>query len=1337
MSSAKELEAIKRLQEKDLATEPKPIEDFDITEEYNPEIDNEVTQLTAALAGVVSGVFKIPEGIVSLGAELIDLGLDTNTAASVEQFFDKINPFEEIAEQKAAGKITQALTQVVSLGTVGAKIATGLANKAIKAKRAGKYLNLKSPNVSKGIAKAKKENLLSGKQKFAAVAVGGAAGETLVADVEDIGTFGDVFEGGPTELDRDVTSGREDAQRKILNRLKFGSESLVATSFIYGTFKAGKLLATRGKQLAFSDKKIERTLSRFGGFFRPRGDAPEEVFLARVREKGKEMADTNFAMEQVKRIDKEVDKMFPGIKSFVDKSNDKNRNEFFKDINDLLFSGDLKAKIPSDAYNRFIKRATKFNASDESIDVILTGVNNVRKRFDELLDTTAKGPVGVTTIKKLQTNLRELMGDRVKQYIGTTYRIFQNQNFGFYTRYKPTDEVVNRAKRLFMRYAAKNKNPITDQQAENMVNEILEQAKQYNPKTKLPTFTYENLTAGADSPENIKTFAQTLKRELPDGKEELQVIGKGSKIFRELFGEIDDARYSIYEGVSRLSGIARKNELFDEILTIDDALKAARTPETPPGQRGFFFSSKLEAQQNFGGVPRSDIVKIDEYVEEYFKDGVLLNRLQGQYTTRDIAEAFSNTAKVSEFMRGESGGALGRFASWTWRNLLLTPKAGSQFAKTVLSVPTHVRNFLSSSAFSLANGTIFVDPRVYARAMKEAAKVVQVGLRKPEAMEKYREYLRLGIVNTNVRMGDLKNLMRDAKINEVGNVATDSILKPMLEKFGKIGEGLGRTTKATAQKFQDIYVAEDDFWKIINYEVELQKRINAYEKSGMKIGPNAIQEIKRETAEIVKNTIPNYAYVGAFVRAMRVTPFGNFMSWPSEIFRTGYGIIRQGLKDIKDPVTGSMNYYKSTSPTKSIGLQRLLGATIAFGVLPYTIVKGVQAMQGVSDEEAEAGKDFVAPWSKDSQLLWFKDPKTGDLFYSDWSSNNVYDTLTRPAMTILNAVQQGIEDEEVLLKGLEKGIVKAAAETANPFIGESIFTEAVADIIAREGRTRDGKVLYTENTPRGERYARIFRHLAQTQLPQYKQFVRVYDSATGKPDRNGDVISVPKQIAGIFGFRMIKVKPERALNFYITDFVKGEEDARLEFTGRDKGVLRPGKTSRDIIERYFVANKILFDTHKKMRRHLINAEKLGTKKDDIFEVFRKRGRKKDFNYLTENIFDPYYPSKGLRQKFEEITPPGKVNPFPQAEPVLDRMFEAFSKKNLSDPDFGFKLEDFLPKQQPSLDQGRVQPTPQPNPAVVTPPVQPAVAAQSGLTPTEEALLSPSEKAIRLRQRGLG
>ena len=69
------------------------------------EQDNETSWYKSFGAGLVSGLIKIPEGVVSLGAELVDLGADSDTAADVEQFFDKINPFEEIAEQRAAGKI--------------------------------------------------------------------------------------------------------------------------------------------------------------------------------------------------------------------------------------------------------------------------------------------------------------------------------------------------------------------------------------------------------------------------------------------------------------------------------------------------------------------------------------------------------------------------------------------------------------------------------------------------------------------------------------------------------------------------------------------------------------------------------------------------------------------------------------------------------------------------------------------------------------------------------------------------------------------------------------------------------------------------------------------------------------------------------------------------------------------------------------------------------------------------------------------------------------------------------------------------------------------------------
>ena len=70
------------------------------------EENNDTSWYTAGAAGIASGIIKVPEGIVSLAAELIDLGADSNTAAKVEQFFDTLNPFEEIAEkQNGAGKI--------------------------------------------------------------------------------------------------------------------------------------------------------------------------------------------------------------------------------------------------------------------------------------------------------------------------------------------------------------------------------------------------------------------------------------------------------------------------------------------------------------------------------------------------------------------------------------------------------------------------------------------------------------------------------------------------------------------------------------------------------------------------------------------------------------------------------------------------------------------------------------------------------------------------------------------------------------------------------------------------------------------------------------------------------------------------------------------------------------------------------------------------------------------------------------------------------------------------------------------------------------------------------
>tara|TARA_R100000750_G_scaffold51817_1_gene36948 strand:- start:263 stop:475 length:213 start_codon:yes stop_codon:yes gene_type:complete len=60
---------------------------------YNPVLDHELHSGTsnteAALSGIASGLIKIPEGFVSLGAELIDLGLIPRLLLKLKNFLIK------------------------------------------------------------------------------------------------------------------------------------------------------------------------------------------------------------------------------------------------------------------------------------------------------------------------------------------------------------------------------------------------------------------------------------------------------------------------------------------------------------------------------------------------------------------------------------------------------------------------------------------------------------------------------------------------------------------------------------------------------------------------------------------------------------------------------------------------------------------------------------------------------------------------------------------------------------------------------------------------------------------------------------------------------------------------------------------------------------------------------------------------------------------------------------------------------------------------------------------------------------------------------------------------
>ena len=137
--------------------------------------------------------------------------------------------------------------------------------------------------------------------------MGGGVTGGLVADTEDIGTFGDwLFEPGHySSLDRtQKETSSDDAIRKLQNRLKLGGEmAFPITPFFYGAGKFGSWAAKHGKAAAYSIKATERWADKWiMKPFRARGDRPKEIFRGVQRLEGKQAVARNMAQELNRRI---------------------------------------------------------------------------------------------------------------------------------------------------------------------------------------------------------------------------------------------------------------------------------------------------------------------------------------------------------------------------------------------------------------------------------------------------------------------------------------------------------------------------------------------------------------------------------------------------------------------------------------------------------------------------------------------------------------------------------------------------------------------------------------------------------------------------------------------------------------------------------------------------------------------------------------------------------------------------------------------------------------------------------------------------------------------------
>jgi len=77
---------------------------------------NKIGTFESVISGIASGFIQIPKGLFSLGATLLDLGVDSGKAAAVEAWFDDLTEWDEKAEATAAGKITDSNVPILLVG---------------------------------------------------------------------------------------------------------------------------------------------------------------------------------------------------------------------------------------------------------------------------------------------------------------------------------------------------------------------------------------------------------------------------------------------------------------------------------------------------------------------------------------------------------------------------------------------------------------------------------------------------------------------------------------------------------------------------------------------------------------------------------------------------------------------------------------------------------------------------------------------------------------------------------------------------------------------------------------------------------------------------------------------------------------------------------------------------------------------------------------------------------------------------------------------------------------------------------------------------------------------
>jgi hypothetical protein len=926
---------------------------------------------------------------------------------------------------------------------------------------------------------------------------------------------------------------------------------------------------------------------------------------------------------------------------------------------------------------------------------------------------------------------------KISDFVDSGAKIFNDQTIGKLKIYPASRPVMNEITNEIARATKTLGVNLPETEIDRIINRIYNNAtleKGFNLKQKsgiyfkdLPNLFKDSLAGAIDDVSKLTTYQKdklTGKRIggnlsdikdviLPDGS-----VFKRKEILEKLIGKSKNGLNTIITGTNRISNLVRRNEINNEIVAnslrqkklVDEWFKKVNeVGEAAAGPRPAaptVVNNSYEAEKYFGGIGGkmgvsgekstgdwvqmnfdSDIAPIKGF-KKIQEEGVKTTTSVSDKITNNLAGKYALTGNADALVRGDITNDPQGMAWMLYKNAILYPKAGAQLAKTVLGPVTHARNFISSMAFAGANGVLLNnDFNALKKAWNSSMGPAFGGKMTPDSQSLYRKLLDLGVVNSNVSQGDLNRLLKDVKFGETfGNLENRTL--------NNVFNNLSR-----AKKFaQDAYTAEDDFWKIFTWigeKTRLEKSLkNMKDGNSLALGDDIVQVLddgtlrnlgkfnnewlEKTAANLVKNNVPNYAYVSDFVKGLRQYPVGNFVSFPAEMIRTSTNIVETALNEINFKIQlnklGANGKPIIVKPFESIGRQRLTGMALTTAIVPTSLALGAEMLYDVSKDEVDALRRYVASWSKNSTLIPIRN-EDGSLSYIDFSRMNAYDLLLKPIQSVINEVDSGNTDTKGIMGSFVVGLSNATKDILSPFVESALWTEALQDVLptvvmGRGGLDRDGRRIWNPEDSNGNiLYAQI-KHLVEAVAPlNFSQLDRLVRSSLPegseiKYDKYGREYQLGKELSGMVGLRAIDVNPAEGIKYKINEFQKNVRNSRALFTGT---VLKGGPVSpEEIINAYINANRALFQTNKEMSKDVKAAQILGLGEDQLSNIMEERGASNDYKYLSSEQFKPYEISDSVKKLFQKNAEAlGVANPLDSSEDVIDRIIDILKEVPLS------------------------------------------------------------------------